>query len=78
MFGSETDEIIENLFESFLQKYHEGLEESMRGSEFTYGNVDTLYYNLKKVSLRTGGSYTDSPKRPKNKKATINPKNNDD
>ena len=27
MIGSETDEIIEDLFESFLQKYQEGLEE---------------------------------------------------
>ena len=34
MMGSETDEIIEDLFESFLQKYQEGLEESMRGSKF--------------------------------------------
>ena len=31
MIGSETDEVIETLFESFLQKYQEGLEESMRG-----------------------------------------------
>ena len=30
MIGSETDEIIEDLFESFLQKYQEVLEESMR------------------------------------------------
>ena len=28
MIGSETDEIIEDLFECFLQKYQEGLEES--------------------------------------------------
>ena len=34
MVGSETNEIIEHLFESFLQKYQEGLEESMRESEF--------------------------------------------
>ena len=34
MMGSEIDEIIGDLFESFLQKYQEGLEESMRGSEF--------------------------------------------
>ena len=32
MIGSETDEVIEELFKSFLQNYHEGLEESMRGS----------------------------------------------
>ena len=74
MIGSETDEIIEELFESFLQKYHEGLEESMRGSEFVYDSVDVLYYNLNKVNLSRGGSYIDSPKWLKNKKATINKK----
>ena len=76
--SSETDEIIENLFESFLQKYQEGLEESMRGSEFAYESVDALYYNLNKVSISSGGSYIDSAKWLKNKKTTINPKNKDD
>ena len=78
MMGSETDKIIEELFESFLQKYQEGLDESMRGSEFVYGSFDALYCNLNKVSLSRGGLYIDSPKWLKNKKATINPKNNDD
>ena len=50
----------------------------MRGSEFVYDSVDALYYNLNKVSLIRSGSYIDSPKWLKNKKATINPKNNDD
>ena len=61
MMGSETDEIIEELFESFLQKYQEGLEESMRGSEFAYDSVDALYYNLNKVSLSRSGSYINCP-----------------
>ena len=78
MIGSETDEIIDDLFGSFLQKYQEGLEESMRGSEFVYDSVDALHYNLNKVSLSRGGSYIDFPKWLKNKKATINPKNKDD
>ena len=78
MVGIETNEIIKDLFESFLQKYQEGLKESMRGSEFVYDSVDVLYYNLNKVSLSRGGSYIDSPKWLKNKKATINPKNEDD
>ena len=78
MVGSETDEIIKDLFESFLQKYQEGLEESMRGSESVYDSVAALYYNLNKVSLSRGESYIDSPKWLKNKKATINPKNEDD
>ena len=78
MMSSETDEIIEELFESFLLKYPEGLEESMRGSEFVYDSIDVLCYNLNKVSLSRGGSYIDSPKWLKNKKSTINPKNKDD
>ena len=40
MVGSETNEIIKDHFEYFLQKYQEGLEESMRGSEFVYDSVD--------------------------------------
>ena len=77
MMGSETDEIIEDFFESILQKYQEWLEESMRGSEFAYNSIDALYYDLNKVILSRGGSYIDSFKWIKNKKATINPKNND-
>ena len=76
MMGSETDEVMEDFFESFLQKYQERLEESMRGIEYAYGSVDALYYNLNKVSLSRGGLCIDSPKWLKNKKATINPKNN--
>ena len=68
--SSETDKIIEELFE--------GLEESMKGSEFNFDGIDILYYNLNKISLHRGGPYTDSPKWLKNKKATINPKNNND
>ena len=40
MMGSETDEIIENLFDSFLQRYQKGLAESMKGSEFVFDGVD--------------------------------------
>ena len=77
MIGTETDEVIEELFKYFLQKYREGLEESIRGSKFVYDSVDALYYNLNKVSLSSGGSYIDSPKWLKNKKATINPNNDE-
>ena len=71
--------IIEDFFESLLEKYQEGLEESMKGSEFIFDSLDLLYYHLQKTSLkRIGLSYVDSPKWLKNKKAIINPKNNDD
>ena len=78
MIGSETNEIIEELFKSLLQRYQEGLEESMTGSEFMFDSVDALYYDLNKISLSRVGSYIDSPKWLKDKKTTINPKNNDD
>ena len=51
MMDSETYEIIEGLFESLLERYQEGLEESMRGSKFIFDSVDTLYYDLNKVSF---------------------------
>ena len=38
--GSDTDEIIKGLFESFLQKYEENLQEKMKGSEFEFDGVD--------------------------------------
>ena len=50
----------------------------MRGSEFEFDGVNFLYYDFNKTSINRGGSYIDSPKWLKNKKSTINPKNNDD
>ena len=52
-----------------MQKYQEGLEKSMRGSEFIFDSVDLLNYNLQKINLnRKGSSYIDSPKWLKLKK----------
>ena len=76
IMGSETDEIIEELFESLLQKYQKGLEESMKGSEFIFDSLDVLNYDLHQISLNRDVSYIDSPKWLKNKKAAINPKTN--
>ena len=78
MMGYETDDSIKELFESLLQRYQEGLEDSMKGSQFVFDSVDLLEYKLNKISLNRGGSYVDSPKWLKNRKATINSKNNDD
>ena len=68
--GSETDEIIENLFDSFLQIYKKGLEESMKASEFVFDGVDSLYDKLYQISLLRGRSYIYSPEWLKNKNAT--------
>ena len=50
----------------------------MKGSDFEFDGVNFLYYDFNKISLNRGGSYIDSPKWLKDKKSTINPKNNDD
>ena len=77
MNGSDTDEIVKALFESFLQKYEENLQEKMKGSDFEFDGVNFLYYDFNKISVNRGGSYIDSPKWLKDKKSTINPKHND-
>ena len=56
MLGSETNDIIEKLFES-LQKYQKRLEKLMRESEFVFDGVNLLYYHLYKISLKRGGSF---------------------
>ena len=73
MFGDDNDDIIEQ-----LEKYEENLQNKMRGSEFEFDGVNFLYYDFNKTSINRGGSYIDSPKWLKEKKSTINPKNNDD
>ena len=78
MFGDDNDDIIEQRFRPLLQKYEENLQNKMRGSDFEFDGVNFLYYDFNKISLNRGGSYIDSPKWLKDKKSTINPKNNDD
>ena len=77
MNGDDTDEAIKSLFKSFLQRFEENLQEKMRGSDFEFDGINFFYYNFNKMSIYRGGSYIDSPKWLKDKKSTINPKNND-
>ena len=77
LVGTETDDIIKELFNSFLRRYQEELERKMKGSSFVFESVDLLYYHLHKINLNRGGSYIDCPSWIKNEKATINPKNKD-
>ena len=59
MISSETDIIIKELFESFLERYEERLEESMRGSKFIFVRVHALYYDLNKIDSSRSESYID-------------------
>ena len=77
MVGSDTNDVVKELFKSFLQRYQEGLQEKMKGSEFEFDGANLLYYDFNETSVNRGESYIDSPEWIKNKKSTINPKNND-
>ena len=77
MRGTNTNTIIKEIFRSFLQNYQQELK-MIKGSNFVFESADLLYYKLHRVRLNRGGSYTKSPKWLENKKATINPKNDDD
>ena len=55
MMGSSTNEIIKNLFNSLLRRYHEGLQVSMRQSEFVFDYVESLNYIFHKVDLKRSG-----------------------
>ena len=50
----------------------------VNGSEFEFDGINFFYYIFNKTSIYRGGTYIDSPKWLKDKKSTINPKNNDD
>ena len=77
MVGSDTSHVIKELFKSFLQRYQEGLQEKMKGSEFEFDGVNLLYYDFNKIILNRSGSYIESAKWIKDKKSTINPRNDD-
>ena len=78
MSGDDTNEIIKLLFESFLQRFEENLQNKMRGLQFEFDGINFSYYSFNKMSIYRGSTYTDTPKWLKDKKSTINPKNNDD
>ena len=55
MQGSDTDNIIRELFESFLDNYQQELK-IIIGSEFNFESVQLMDYKLRKVRLKRGGS----------------------
>ena len=63
-----TNEVVNELFESFLSRYQIGLEILMKGSNFIFDSVELLCYKCYKISLKLGESYIDFPDWIKNKK----------
>ena len=77
--GSDTENIIDTLFNTFLNRIQQAMETSNeRGSGFTHDSVGLLYYYFQRIVIRRGGSYIVSPDWIASKKATINPKNEKD
>ena len=61
MIYDNADEVIEELFKSFLNRYQIGLETSMRGSDFVFDCAHFLYYKGHKINPNLhGGSNIDS------------------
>ena len=74
MQGIDTNDIINELLGSLLHDYQEKLK-TIKGSDFVFESVDWLDYKIHRVRLKRDGSYIKYPKWFENKKATINPKN---
>ena len=77
MNGSDTDEIIKDFLNHFYKNMKKIYKKKMKGSDFEFDGVNFLYFDFNKISISRSGSYIDSPKWLKNKKSTMNPKNND-
>ena len=77
MWGGDTDDIIRELFRSFLHNYQEDLK-TIKGSNFVFESVELMDYKLHRVRLRRGRSYIKSPEWLLHKEAKINPKNKND
>ena len=78
MRSFETEDVSNELFNTFHKWYQEGLETKMRESSFKFESINLLEYALHKISLNRGSSYIESPEWIQNKGVTINPKNTKD
>ena len=73
IINDEAGEVTKELFDSIINGYQNNLE-SLKGSEFAFDYVQSLYYyKCHNINPDCGGSYIDSPDWIKNKEAAINP-----
>ena len=75
MMGSDTNEIVKELFESIIKKYQELMEYSTKNSGLILEGVELMNYDINKITINRGGSYIKSPTWLKSKECTINPQN---
>ena len=77
MNGTDTSDAINELIDSFMKRYQQGLETKMKGSSYIFERSDLLQYHLHKINLNRGSSYIKSHEWIRNKGVTMNPKNKD-
>ena len=77
MNDTDTSDATNELIDSFMKKYQEGLETKMKGSNYIFERIDLLEYHLHKISLNRGSSYIQSDEWIRNKGVTVNAKNKD-
>ena len=74
--GSDTNNVIDRLFNTTLQRFQEAIKTSNDGrSEFTHESVVWLQYYFQKIDIRGTESYINSRELLVRKEAVINPKN---
>ena len=71
MRGVDANDTIKELISTFLQRYQEGLENRMKGSNYIFDHVNSLEYHFHKVTLNRGISYIPSPDLLLDKKSTF-------
>ena len=77
--GSDAKNVIDRLFDTFLQRFQKAIETSIGGgSKFTHESVALLYYYFQKIDIRRAESYIASPDRLVIKGATTTPRNEND
>ena len=69
--------LLKNSLNRFCRDIKKVYKKKMKGLDFEFDSVNLLYYDFNKISLNRGGSYIEFAKWIKDKKSTINPKNND-
>ena len=77
--GSDTNNVIDRLFNTTLQRFRQAIETSNDGrSEFNHESVVWLQYYFQKIDIIRTESYINSRELLVRKEAVINPKNKKD
>ena len=57
MNGTDTSDAINELINTFMKRYQEGLQTKMKGSSYIFERINLFEYHLHKISLNRGTSY---------------------